>query len=145
MKTCRICGETSDNFRAQRRTCRTCENKSGREYHKKNKERINRNKVSKNNQRYIEKRTYIVDYLKSHPCVDCGETNPIVLQFDHVRGEKVAKISSIINYGMKVLKEEIDKCDIRCANCHAKATAARAGWWWAEEFLENLDLPLDTD
>jgi hypothetical protein len=54
------------------------------------------------------------------------------LEFDHVRGEKVDKISSIINRGWDALLTEIDKCEVRCANCHAVATANRAGWWWAD-------------
>jgi hypothetical protein len=24
---------------------------------------------------------------------------------------------------------EIDKCDVRCANCHRRRTAADFGWW----------------
>ncbi len=136
MRKCRICDEVSDNFREHRRTCRKCENIYSQKYHKNNKEKINKRKVDKNSQRYTEKRLYIVEYLLNNPCVDCGESNPVVLEFDHVKGQKVKKISSIINYGMNTLKKEIAKCEVRCANCHAKVTAKRAGWEWAKEFLD---------
>lgn len=74
-----------------------------------------------------ERRQYVRDYLESHPCVDCGETDPIVLEFDHVRGDKSANVSRIANNTCSVerLQAEIDKCEVRCANCHRRATYAR--------------------
>ena len=65
-------------------------------------------------------RQYVWDHLLLNPCVDCGEANPLALTFDHVRGTKVDKISSCINrrFSIKRLQEEIDKCEVRCANCH---------------------------
>jgi len=60
-------------------------------------------------------------------CVDCGESNPIVLEFDHVCGEKIKNIADMVNqsYGIDTIKEEIRKCEIRCANCHRKRTHER--------------------
>lgn len=133
MKVCNQCSieKNESEFRQWRAVCRKCENISGREYHKENSERINSNKVNKNRERYQAKRRYLVEYLQKNPCVDCGETRVACLEFDHVRGEKLDKISSIINRGWKQLLTELEKCDVRCANCHAIVTAQRAGHWWA--------------
>ncbi len=60
-------------------------------------------------------------------CVDCGEPNPIVLEFDHVKGEKIGNISDMVHRPLciKTIKEEIRKCEVRCANCHRKETYKR--------------------
>ena len=67
-------------------------------------------------------------YLSAHPCVDCGEENIALLDFDHLR-DKAADVSSMIRDGVswELIAEEIDKCDVRCANCHARITALRIG------------------
>jgi hypothetical protein len=75
---------------------------------------------------YIDR---LLDYLSSHPCVDCGESDPIVLEFDHVRGEKAYNVSVMarlmLSWGK--VSGEIAKCKVRCANCHRRKTAERAG------------------
>lgn len=71
------------------------------------------------------------DYLVRHPCVDCGERDPNVLEFDHVSKEKKNKtISAMVLSGIaweKILRE-IEKCVVRCANCHRKRTFKQFGW-----------------
>ena len=71
----------------------------------------------------------IYDYLEQHPCVDCGESDPVVLEFDHVRGVKSYEISNLIwRLGsLESLMKEVAKCDVRCANCHRRKTAERMG------------------
>lgn len=76
----------------------------------------------------LERLQYVWDYLKNHPCVDCGETDIRVLEFDHVRGIKVIGITKAIQTGWDVLLNEIPKCDVRCANCHRKKTYDQLGW-----------------
>jgi 5-methylcytosine-specific restriction endonuclease McrA len=68
-------------------------------------------------------RAFIAEYLSRHPCVDCGETDPIVLDFDHV-GEKSFGIGSAVQrlIPLERVKAEIEKCEIRCANCHRRKT-----------------------
>ena len=77
-----------------------------------------------------EKRWYVYNYLQAHPCVDCGERDHVVLEFDHVRGKKVCTIGRMIasTYSLKSLIREIEKCEVRCANCHRRITAKRGGF-----------------
>lgn len=76
-------------------------------------------------------RNFIWDYLSENPCVDCGEKNPVVLEFDHINGEKSSSISKMVSSYMSVEKisEEIEKCVVRCANCHRIVTSSRGNWW----------------
>ena len=75
-------------------------------------------------------RDYVWSFLLEHPCVDCSEKNPIVLQFDHLRDKKYT-IANMATKGvsLETLKAEIAKCEVRCANCHMKKTAKDFGWW----------------
>jgi hypothetical protein len=75
-------------------------------------------------------RQFIFDYLKSHPCIDCGEKDPIVLEFDHLLSKKI-NISETPTAGWSLQKvgEEIGKCEVRCSNCHARKTAIQFGWY----------------
>ena len=75
-------------------------------------------------------RRFVFRYLLSHPCVDCGEADPVVLDFDHVRGTKRANLSFLIARAasVKTLRAEIDKCEVRCANCHRRRTAVQFNW-----------------
>lgn len=75
----------------------------------------------------LRRRRFIWDYLLSHPCVDCGESDPTVLDFDHVRGTKIENVCTMLCRGQTLdrIKEEMDKCEVRCANCHRRITAKR--------------------
>lgn len=72
-------------------------------------------------------RAYVDAYLKEHPCLDCGESDIIVLEFDHVRGKKSSPISTAIRHcwSIEKLQKEIEKCEVRCANCHRRVTHKR--------------------
>lgn len=78
-----------------------------------------------------EARDFIWNYLNAHPCTDCGETDPLVLQFDHCRGKKSYDISHLVRggYTLDTIRREITKCDVVCCNCHTRRTASRSGWW----------------
>ena len=59
-------------------------------------------------------------------CMDCGETNPIVLDFDHLKDKKY-NVSRMIHDGFSwaAIKKEIAKCEVVCANCHRIRTHNR--------------------
>lgn len=74
-------------------------------------------------------REWVHNYLLEHPCVDCGETNPVVLEFDHVRGTKHFNIGEAASrvLSLKRVQAEVAKCEVRCANCHRQKTYRDAG------------------
>lgn len=70
----------------------------------------------------------LIQKLKDSPCVDCGETYPYyVMQFDHVRGDKIRHVSKMVLFSPDTILAEIAKCDLVCANCHAVRTFLRRG------------------
>lgn len=73
------------------------------------------------------KRVYgdIYSKYKSGPCKDCGKTyHPCQMHFDHLRDKK-HNIGHLVTSSTKKLEEEISKCDLVCANCHALRTWKR--------------------
>jgi hypothetical protein len=70
---------------------------------------------------------FVLDMLRAGACADCGETDPVVLEFDH-RGDKRANVSSMCDWAsLATLRAEIAKCDVRCANCHRVRTQRAVG------------------
>lgn len=69
----------------------------------------------------------IVAELKLEPCMDCEIIYPpYVMDFDHVRGEKLRNVSNYGGFSSPVkLLEEIEKCDLVCSNCHRIRTHDR--------------------
>lgn len=86
-----------------------------------------------------KRRELIINYFKMNPCVDCGNKDFRVLEFDHVkeRGQKSFTISRLSkNAGIETLNKEIAKCEIRCANCHRLKTAERDPKHWSHRYPE---------
>lgn len=77
-------------------------------------------------------RNYLLAYYRSHSCVDCGESDPIVLEFDHVKG-KTRGISVMLTSAVSIatLEREIAKCEVVCANCHRRRTTKTFNWYRA--------------
>lgn len=64
-------------------------------------------------------------YKMTHPCSDCGFTDPRALEFDHVRGEKEFLLKEAKSKPLAVIWKEIQKCDVVCSNCHRIRTQER--------------------
>lgn len=76
--------------------------------------------------------TKMLSYLSGKSCLVCGESDPIVLEFDHINpSEKSFGIAGGIRlgYSWEKIVSEIEKCRILCANCHKKQTASQFGWY----------------
>lgn len=66
------------------------------------------------------------EYKAAAGCADCGERDPIVLEFDHRDGSmKENNIGDAHHRGWSLerLLLEAAKCDVVCANCHRRRTA----------------------
>ena len=75
----------------------------------------------------LERTRYLIEFFKTHPCLDCGEADPVVLEFDHL-GDKAFNISSGLHArSWEAVLAEMKKCEIVCANCHRRRTARRRG------------------
>lgn len=108
--------------------CKDCSRLYVRSHYERNREYYLEKAYQRNKKIREEIRAYIWSYLDSHPCVDCGEVDPIVLEFDHI-SDKVVEISRMHrNYSLPRVKKEIEKCQVRCANCHRRKTAKERGW-----------------
>jgi len=111
-------------------TCRDCHKPFRKNWYEVNKERhLEQVKARKHEARNVA-REYVWQYLSTHPCVECGESNPVVLEFHHRQGKDRA-VSEMVTggYPTSTIQSEIDKCDVLCANCHRKRTMQERGWF----------------
>lgn len=127
MKICYKCKETKpiDCFSKKNKNqiqslCKECNKEYQRNWYKINKDNhiINANKRKKKAREDLKK--FIDDLKSTSSCSKCGFSHPATLQFHHVR-DKIMEISNMIfkPYSKKKVIEEIKKCIILCANCHA--------------------------
>ena len=95
---------------------------SWRRYYYRNKERFVARQLAKK-----KALRALIAHIKRAPCSDCKRYYPAAaMDFDHVRGEKVARISKLVDNGMgSALLKELEKCELVCANCHRIRTHNR--------------------
>lgn len=108
--------------------CRACDQEIGRAAYAANPGRFRRNATAARN----TARNAIWTYLLKNPCIDCGLRDPLCLDFDHRDPSlKDLNVSAMVGggYSLARIMTEVAKCDVRCANCHRRRTAAQFGWW----------------
>lgn len=115
--------------------CRTCKS----ELHKANHSARMVSIKASQDRRVKAGREYVAEYLGEHPCVDCGITDIRVLEFDHVR-DKINGVAQLVRqgYSLAAIKTEIEKCEVRCRNCHTIKTYERIGGSWHDNFILPL-------
>jgi len=110
--------------------CRECSNERSKQYYNENKEHHKKVIYKRNVKIRNENRKKLFDFYLTHPCVGCGETDPVVLELDHKDGvDKKSDVSRLVNGTWVIMQKEIEKCDVRCANCHRRRTAIQQGWY----------------
>lgn len=136
---CSACGQdkTANQFsfsdevrRLLNSYCRVCQATYRRAHYLANRPDYIRRAVMQVKGRRVENRQEVLAYLRTHPCVDCGIVDPLVLEFDH--RDPTGKLTEIgkmmVNKRWPRVRAEIDKCDVRCVNCHRRKTARDFGW-----------------
>jgi hypothetical protein len=75
----------------------------------------------------LERTTYLIRFFDTHPSIDCGEPDPVVLEFDHLRDKSFAIGQALTRKSWQSILDEIEKCEVVGANCHRRRTAERRG------------------
>jgi ribosomal 50S subunit-associated protein YjgA (DUF615 family) len=108
--------------------CRPCRTTYKHEHYSANKQRYIDN-ARRRRQRIVAERTAaLVSFLHRHPCVDCGETDPLVLEFDHLEDKEFNIGQGLRDRAWREVLAEMKKCDVVCANCHRRRTNRRGGF-----------------
>ena len=136
---CSACGQdkpaTAFSFADESRRvlnfyCRVCHAAYRHAHYLANRPDYVRRAIAQTNAHRVENRQRVLDYLSTHPCVDCGTVDRRVLEFDHRDpAEKLTEVGRLVvgKRWPRVLAE-IEKCDVRCVNCHRRKTARDFGW-----------------
>lgn len=140
MKTCPWCGVTRplEDFHYRDRQKGTRQHICGECFTVYRREHYRRNRgayVERNGRllrtRRLEWQRRLWAYLQDHPCVDCGERDPLVLEFDHIDpATKLHDVNQLTvrGFAWSTVLMELEKCEVRCANCHRRRTAAQFNW-----------------
>jgi hypothetical protein len=134
MRRCGRCGEMKplEDFAWRRKAkdqrhnyCRPCHSAYHHEHYLANKQRYIDQARERKDALRLERTRYLIEYFATHPCTDCGERDPIVLEFDHL-SDKLFNIGAVLTYrNWASILAEIEKCEVVCANCHRRRTKKR--------------------
>lgn len=115
--------------------CREC----FKAYYRADAERHRRRANALKRRRVEAARAFVLDVLGRSPCADCGVTDPVVLEFDHV-GPKRQNVATLVDRGVRLerLAAEVEQCEVVCANCHRRRTARRTAWRRSTGDLEGV-------
>src|SRR5258708_23207555 len=128
-KTCTTCGEERDaendfswkykDRGIRQARCKYCQSELSRLHYQNNKQAYKDRSHARKTQVLSENKPRLYTYLSTHPCNECGETDICLLEFDHVRGDKLGEIGDMLRQGFSwsAIEDEIAKCEVRCANC----------------------------
>lgn len=139
MKVCSQCkiekeisyfSKKHDTVDGYQHICKLCKSKYLKNHYAANKAYYKNRALISNKILRVRNLQFTIDYLKTHPCVDCGEKDPLVLEFDHIH-DKYKSVSELVSSycSLDIIQKEIEKCEVRCANCHRRKTAKQFDWY----------------
>jgi hypothetical protein len=107
--------------------CRPCRSAYGREHYLANRQHYIEAEGRRKRERAKTRTRLLLEFFRSHPCADCGETDPLVLEFDHLKDKSFNIGHQFASRSWQAILDEIEKCEVVCANCHRRRTARRQG------------------
>lgn len=121
MKTCSDCktektleyfsyDKTRDRYLSVCKPCSAIRTEAYRQSHK--------DKWRRDNKKHSEKWTQIVTEWKSQGCSKCGEKRPHTIDAHHINPEEKDFMVGAVKRGIKITKQELQKCIPLCSNCH---------------------------
>jgi hypothetical protein len=118
-RECWYCGLElfSDLFSANHSICKVCKNKRQREQ-----------STCKWKAKMESLYKWLCGYKEDKGCTDCLTRYPhYVMHFDHLRDKKfnLSAYRAVRGITLEMLQEEVAKCEVVCANCHAVRTWKR--------------------
>lgn len=132
MIQCNKCGvnKPNENFHfrnkkenIRRNTCKSCSSKYKKDHYNKNRAKYIKKAKERNKNIREENRQKLFKYLSDKSCIDCKESNILVLEFDHRDpSKKNFNVTNSLDSSWSTILKEINKCDIRCSNCHTIKT-----------------------
>ena len=137
MKACGRCGQSKpiSEFAWRRKSrdqrdnyCRPCRAAYKREHYAAHRDRYISNASRRKRAITAARAAKLIAYFQERPCIDCGESDPLVLEFDHLEDKSFDIAKGIRDRSWQSVLNEIAKCDVVCANCHRRRTARRAGF-----------------
>ncbi len=84
---------------------------------------------AENQKKMRRRKKELVDRRKRNPCTICGGSfEPCQMDFDHIDPEtKLSKVSDMLRgYTTKQIEEEMDRCQLLCAQCHRRKHHSRS-------------------
>lgn len=134
MKQCCICKENhslecfaknkakKDGLQSQ---CKNCQKVYRKKHYEDNRQYyIDKAKVWSTNQKII-----FYNWLQQQQCIDCGNDNFKVLEFDHMQDKSFNISKKIASLTFDAIMKEVQKCEVVCANCHRIRTAERDNYY----------------
>ena len=116
---CSRCEKEKDISEKSKRCnwCNDCSKAYDRQLYLKTKDK----QLALSRKRIQEARDWLKEKKEQSQCEQCGEDDPIVLDFHHKDpATKEFNVSDGVRYSIKRLEAEIDKCIVLCANCHRR-------------------------
>jgi len=136
LRRCGECGgfKPLDQFTWRRRhrgqrdnLCRPCRAAYKQRHYGANRQRYVAQARERKRALALVRTNYLLAWFDDHPCTDCGETDALVLEFDHLRDKRFDIGAALPYRNWQSILDEIKKCEVVCANCHRRRTARRLG------------------